>query len=453
MPARHAWPVTVAATRRRRLPGPRGRLLLGNLADVRRDMPGLLLAMAREYGPISRLRVGPVPMLLVADPLLVHDMLTKRASAFRKSTRTGELIGGHLGNGLITLEGAEHRRHRRLVQPALHTRRINGYGGIMVAEAVRCLDSWADGAEIELTAELADLTLRIVSAALFTVDDLAADVVEAMRGFAYSLNLAVRGAALLPAWLPTRAHRFRRHSVRRMDAVAYELIRRRRDRGVDAGDLLSVLIRASDDDRGARLTDAEIRDELLTLFFAGHETSASALAWAGYLLAEHPEVEERLHAEVVTVLGDRPATVADLASMPWLGQVVQETLRLFPPGWLFDRQPIDDIELGGYLVRRGTIVMFSPWVVHRDVTWWAEPDRFRPERFGDEVPRPAYLPFGDGPRTCVGNRFAETEMALVLATMVPRLRLELVPGQRVVPAGDATLRPKGGLRMVVRRRA
>jgi cytochrome P450 len=444
----------VTANRTRELPGPGGGLLLGNLTGVRRDMPGLLLAMAREHGPVSRLRVGPVPMVLAADPLLVHDMLTRRAAAFRKSARTSTLLGGHLGNGLMTLEGAEHRRHRRLVQPALHTQRINEYADTMVAEAVRRFDSWADGAEVELTAELAELTLRIVVNTLFTVDDLAEELVKAMREFAYSLNLAVRGAALLPAWLPIRAHRLRRRAVRRMDALAYELIRRRRAGDVDAGDLLSMLVRATDDTGGPRLTNAEIRDELLTLFFAGHETSAAALVWACHLIAEHPQVEERLYAELVTVLGDRRPTAADLASLPWLGQVVKETLRLYPPGWLFDRQPVEDIELGGYIVRRGTIVMLSPWVVHRDPAWWVEPERFDPGRFapGHDISRAAYLPFGDGPRTCVGNRFAETEIALVVATMVPRLRLEPLPGQHVTPTGDATLRPRGGLRMTVRRR-
>jgi len=196
----------------------------------------------------------------------------------------------------------------------------------------------------------------------------------------------------------------------------------------------------------------EVRDELLTMFFAGHETSAAALAWAWYLLAGHPLVLERLRAELSTVVGDRDATMADLPQLPLLGQVVKETLRLYPPAWVFDRSPLRDLTLAGYTIPQGANVLFSPWVVHRDPARWPDPDEFRPERFDAPPPRSSYLPFGDGPRMCVGNRFAEAELTLVLATMLPRVSLSCVDSLPVRPEGDATLRPQGGLRMRVSRR-
>jgi cytochrome P450 len=240
----------------------------------------------------------------------------------------------------------------------------------------------------------------------------------------------------------------RRATVGRVDTLVYDLIRRRREAGGD--DLPSQLIAARDADGGPDLSDREIRDELLTMFFAGHETSAAALTWALFLLSEHPAVADALRAEI----GDNGVTVGDLDRLPLLGQVVKETLRLYPPAWVFDRSPRHDLTLGGYRLPKGANVLFSPWVVHRDPKRWEAPDEFRPERFQDRVapPRGAYLPFGDGPRICLGNRFADTEIRLVLATLLPLVELSRVDSAPVRPEGDATLRPRGGLLMRVRRR-
>jgi cytochrome P450 len=276
------------------------------------------------------------------------------------------------------------------------------------------------------------------------VDD--ADLVEAVHEFARSLNVVLRRAFPMPEWVPTSGNRLRRNTVRRVDRIAYDLIRGSRQAGGDGGDLLSLLVGSQD--AGSRLDDREVRDELMTMFFAGHETSAAALTWALHLLAEHPDVANRVRDEI----GDGAATVEDLARMPLLGQVVQETLRLYPPAWVFDRSPLHDVTLGGYTLPRGATVLFSPWVAHRDPARWEAPEAFWPERFAEAPPRSAYLPFGDGPRLCVGNRFAEAEIALVLATILPRAELSHVDDSPVRPEGDATLRPKGGLRMRVRRR-
>jgi cytochrome P450 len=425
-------------------PGPRGHWLLGSLPDVQRDMPQTLIDVAREYGGVARLRFGPAHMYLVSDGELIVEAIARRPNEFRKSNRTRTSLGGHLGTGLITLEGTEHRRHRRLMQPVMHSRAVAAQAATMVGLARQRVESWPDGSVQEVLGQMQDLTLRIVTSALFKLDD-NEDLVDAVHEFARSLNVVLRRAFPIPEWVPTSGNRLRRRTVGRVDAIAYELIRRRRQAGGDGGDLLSLLVAAQDED--STLSDVEVRDELMTMFFAGHETSASALSWALHLLARHPEVTERLRDEV----GDRPPTLESLAAMPLLGHVVKETLRLYPPAWVFDRSPLHDLSLGGYRLPRGANVLFSPWVVHRDPRVWPEPDAFRPERFAEAPLRTAYLPFGDGPRVCVGNRFAEAEIALVLATILPRAELSHVDDDPVRAEGDATLRPKGGLRMRVRR--
>ncbi len=417
-------------------------------------MPQTLLDVTREYGGISRLRMGPVSMYLVADGDLILEMISKRAGELRKSNRTRASLGDHLGDGLITLEGTEHRRHRRLMQPVMHTQRVAEQADTMVELARRRVEMWPDGSVREIRTEMADLTLRIVCAALFGIraDEREGEaLVSAVHAFAESLNLTLRRAFPIPAWLPTRGNRLRRESVRAVDDLAYRLIRERRRAGTDGGDLLSVLLSSRADDGGPGLSDVEVRAELMTMFFAGHETSAAALTWALYLLDEHPDVAARVRAEIASVLHSRPARFADLSRLPLLVQVVKETLRLYPPGWVFDRSPLHDLMLGGYTIPKGANMLFSPWVVHRDPALWAAPAEFRPERFADgaSVRRGAYIPFGDGPRLCIGNRFAEAEIALVLATILPRVDLSRVDDAPVFPEGDATLRPRGGLRMRV----
>jgi Cytochrome P450 len=434
-------------------PGPRGHWLLGNLAAMQHDMPGLLRRVAREYGGVSRIRVGPTWMYLIADGEIIVDLLTHRAAELRKSNRTRWGLAGHLGDGLITLEGAQHRRHRRLVQPVMHTRSIAAQADTMAALTEARVAAWADGSTVDILAEMQDLTLRIVCAALFHVDtpDQTERFVAAVHDFAVSLNVVLRRAFPIPGWLPTSGNRLRSRTVSAVDALAYDLIRRRR--AAPGEDLLSLLVLATDADGEPALSDVEIRDELMTMFFAGHESSASALAWALYLLAEHPDIAEQVRAEVAA-LGVERVSLADLARLPLLGRVVAETLRMYPPAWVFDRSPLTDLTVGGYRIPKGANVLLSPWVVHRDPRVWDDPDTFRPDRFAtaEAPPRTAYLPFGDGPRMCVGNRFAEAEIRIVLATLLPRVELSLEKGQTVRPEGDATLRPRGGLRMVVRRR-
>jgi cytochrome P450 len=439
--------------RRRRPPGPRGHWLLGSLPDIRRDMPQTLLDVAREHGGLARLRVGPAAMYLVGDGNLIVEMIAGRAGELRKSNRTRSSLGAHLGNGLITLEGADHRRHRRLVQPVMHHQSLAAQAGTMVELARQRIESWPDRSIVDLQAEMADLTLRIVATALFDIAPAEADgLVAAAHGFAGSLNLVLRRAFPLPDWLPTSGNRLRRDTVAHMDALAYALIRRRRADLHGRTDLLSLLLRAVDSAGGPSLSDREIRDELMTMFFAGHETSAAALTWAWYLLGEHPEVTTKLRAEIATTVGGRPPAMADLARLPLLNQVIRETLRLYPPAWVFDRSPVRDLAVAGYTIPRGANILFSPYVAHRDPARWEAAEEFRPQRFSQPPERRAYLPFGDGPRLCVGNRFAEAEIGLVLATMLPLVDLPRIGTGPVQPLGDATLRPRGGLPVRVHRR-
>jgi cytochrome P450 len=425
-----------------KLASPPGLPLLGHLPQMRRDMPGFLLSTARDYGPVCRFRMGPTDMILVVDPALVHEMLVKRASEFHKSRRTGKMISVHLGDGLLTLEGEVHRKRRRVMQPAMHTQRIASYGDIMVSQARQRVSSWSAGAQIDVVPEMADLALRIVADSLFTASS-DPSLMQAVHDFARSINEYLLSFGLHPSWLPSGLNRRRRSSIARIDELGYQLIRRRRA-GSGGADLLDLLI-------STELSDVEIRDELMTMFFAGHETSASALAWAFYELSAQPSIADRIVAELSQVLGESDPALADLPRLPYLGSVVKETLRRWPPGWLFDRTPVAPTTIGGYPFRPGQILYFSPYVIHLDPSHWDSPLEFRPSRFasGAEIPRETYLPFGDGPRMCLGNRFAEAEIALVLAVTVRRVRLTRVSDEPVVADGQATLRPKGGLRMTV----
>ncbi|GAA1835859.1 cytochrome P450 [Luedemannella flava] len=434
-----------------RPPTPPGHWLWGNLPEVRRDMPQALRDVTAVHGGLTRLRMGPASMYLLAEPDLIHEVLVTRAAEFRKSNRTRQSIGWHLGDGLVTLEGAAHRRHRRIMQPSLHTQRVAAQADTIVALAEQRVASWPPGSEQDLLSEMADLTLRIVCAALFDLRPAEDErLIAAVHDFAASLNWATGRAFPLPRWLPSAGNRRAREIINTLNTQVYALIARRRATAAAGADLLSMLLAARDADTGAPLSDVEIRDELMTVFFAGHETSAAALTWALHLLDAHPDVMERLREE----LGDGPVTMADLPRLPLLLRVVKEVLRLYPPAWLFDRSPLTDLRLGGYDLPRGATLLVSPWVVHRDPRWWDAPDEFRPDRFADEPSRGHYFPFGDGPRLCVGNRFAETEIALVLATIVRRValvRADAPAGRSMLlrPAGEATLRPGVRLRVTV----
>jgi cytochrome P450 len=434
--------------------GPQGRFLLGNFRDFQRDQLAFYASCARDYGDVVPVRFGRSHALLIYHPDAIEEVLVTRSRDFVKSPAI-RLLRPLLGEGLLISEGATWLRQRRLVQPAFHRQRLAGYGETMTAFTERALADWRAGQVIDLHAEMMALTQAIVAKTLFDADvsDQAHAALHAANVLAEDFGARLRSLRLLPYWVPTPANLRSGRAIRRLDQVVYRIIAARRSGGEDRGDLLSILLHAQDADDGTRMTDRQVRDEVMTLFMAGHETTAVALSWTWYLLAQHEEVDGRLAEELRAVLGGRAPTLADLPRLTYTERVVTESMRLYPPAYGMGRQAARPSEVAGVPVARDTIVIIPTWVVHRDSRWFDEPEAFRPERWADDparpLPRYAYFPFGGGPRQCIGNAFATMEAVLLLATIAQRFRLELVPGQRVTPTPYVTLRPEPGIRMLV----
>jgi cytochrome P450 len=329
----------------------------------------------------------------------------------------------------------------------------------MARYAEQMQGAWADGQTLNIASEMMRLTLQIVGKTLFDTDVLgkAEEVGDALTTAMHGFNAEVNALVHIPRTWPTPANRRNREAARRLDAIIYRIIAERRRSGEDRGDLLSMLLHAQDEDDGSFMTDTQVRDEAMTLFLAGHETTANALAWSWHLLAQHPDVYARVREEADGVLGGRTPTFADLPELAYTLQVFKETMRLYPPAHTIGRQATRPVELGGYELAAGSVVLISPYVMHRRPDYFPDPERFDPERFTPEaeerLPRFAYMPFGGGPRICIGNHFALMEGHLLLAALAQRVTFELVPRQRIEPEPLITLRPKRAISMVVRRRA
>jgi cytochrome P450 len=437
--------------------------------------------LARTYGDVSFYRMAGEQVFLVNEPRLIRDVLVTHNRNFTKS-RGLERSKRLLGQGLLTSEGAMHLRQRRLMQPAFHRDRIAGYGDLMVGYADRMRRGWTDQAVLDISREMNRLTLSIVGKTLFDVDveQQAATVGEALTAVMESFWMMMLPFAEILERLPVPKLRRARMARARLDAIIYRMIADRRATGRDHGDLLSMLLAAQDDEEhlegtrsselGARppgaqhpapspgpgMTDEQVRDEAMTIFLAGHETTANALTWTWYLLSGAPDVEAALHAEVDRVLGGRLPVMADLPALQYVERVVTESMRLYPPAWIIGRRSIDEYQLGAHVAPPRAIVLMSPYVMHRDPRFYAEPDRFNPDRWTPEfraaLPKFAYFPFGGGPRQCIGESFAWMELILLVATISQQYRLRLVPGHPVVPQPLITLRAKYGMRMTVARR-
>jgi cytochrome P450 len=438
--------------------GPKGHALLGNLRDFNRDQLGFYARCAREYGDVVPVRLGPSRGLLIYHPDAIEEVLVVRNRDFIKS-RGIRLLRALLGDGLFISEGDLWLRQRRLMQPAFHRQRVEAYGEVMAAYASRRAADWNDGAVLNIHEEMMAVTRAIVAKTLFDADvsDEARAIGDAseivMEYFGKRLGSLL---ALVPLWLPTPTNLRLHGAIRRLDKVVYRMIADRRQSPADRGDLLSILLQAQDADDGSRMTDRQVRDEVMTLFLAGHETTAVALSWTWYLLAQHPEVDARLADELRAALGGRPPEVADLPALRYTEMVVTESMRLYPPAYGIGREAARPTEVAGHPVPAGGIVIIPTWVVHRDVRWFDEPDAFSPERWANDasrkLPRFAYFPFGGGPRQCIGNVFATMEATLILAAIAQRFRLALMPGQQVIPTPYITLRPEPGIRMRLERR-
>ena len=439
-------------------PGPRGRLPTGNLLDYTRDHLGFLTRCAREYGDVVGLRFVNVPVYLLNHPDYVEYVLVRNNRNFIKSRGERKSLG-FLGNGLLTSEDSFWRRQRRLAQPAFHRERISAYGEVMVECTGGMISGWQDGETRDVHRDMMRLTLEIVASTLFGVPLGSAEFEEVGDVLAtISQRFTGRGGVFfqVPEKVPTPGNlRFRR-AVRMLDALIYRIIQDRRARGEDVGDLLSMLLAVRDEETGEGMTDLQLRDETMTVFLAGHETTANALSWTWLLLSGHPEVESRLQEELREVLAGRPPTVDDLPRLRYTDMVVKESMRLYPPAWAFGREALADCEIGGYHVPAGTQLIMSQWVMHRDPRYYEEPSKFRPERWGGDstegLPKYAYFPFGGGPRLCIGQSFAKMEAVLLLATIAQQFRLRSTPGEQIVPQPSITLRPKNGMRMVLEKR-
>jgi cytochrome P450 len=437
-------------------PGPPGRWLSGNLREFQADRLGYLTDCARRYGDVVAIRLGPRPFLVVSHPDLVEQVLVTNNRCFIKHFAL-RMSRTTLGDGLLTSEGDFWRRQRKLAQPAFHRDRVAGYAGVMVAFTERMLAGWSDGQTRDAQDDMMRLTQEIVAKTLFDTDvsGEAGEVSGAMEVVLRAFTRKVSRLVRLPDWVPTPVNLRLRRATARLDAIIYGIIAGRRASGEERNDLLSMLLQARDEDDG-RMTDRQLRDEAMTLFLAGHETTANTLAWAWYLLAEHPEAEARLHAELDAVLGDRPPTFDDLPRLPFAEHVVTEALRLFPTVWLLGREAVEPCRVGDYDVPVGTTVFMSQWVIHRDPRFFDDPLAYRPERWENglarRLPRYAYFPFGGGPRVCIGNAFAMMESVLLLATVARRFRLRLAPDADVTPLPTMTLRPDHGVKVTLSRR-
>jgi cytochrome P450 len=385
---------------------------------------------------------------------MTHDQNFTKSRGLERTKRV-------LGEGLLTSEGAVHLRQRRLIQPAFHRERIEKYARVMVAFAERAHHPWQDGAVLDMSREMARLTLSIAGKTLFDTDveSQARAIGDALTGVLESFWTLMLPFSNVIERLPLPHLRRSRAARARLDAIIYGIIRERRAEGArDRGDLLSMLLMAADDESGgSRMTDVQVRDEAMTILLAGHETTANALMWTWYLLSQSPDAERALHEEIDGVLNGRLPTIADLDRLPGVQRVVTESMRLYPPAWIIGRRAIGPFEVSDYTIPPRAIVVMSPWVVHRDPRFYPEPDRFLPDRwtpaFKAALPPFAYFPFGGGPRRCIGESFAWMELALVVATIAQRWRFELEPGHPVALQPLVTLRARHGMRMTGRLRA
>jgi len=416
------------------------------------------MRIAHEYGDLPHFRLASYPVYLLNHPDLVREVFVTQQSKFVKSLalQRARIL---LGDGLLTSEGEFHRRQRRLAQPAFHRDRLAAYGRVMSGCAERVCDRWTDGSTVNIADEMMRLTLDIVARTLFSADveSEAPEIGEALTTVLKMFRLLLLPFAEYLEKLPLPAMRRFEKARARLDATIYGLIEERRKSGRDSGDLLSMLLLAQDEEGdGGRMTDTQIRDEAMTLFLAGHETTANALTWTWYLLSENPECERRLHQELDLVLAGREATVADLPALKYTEMVLAESMRLYPPAWTIGRMAKEDCELHGVKIAAGSICLASPYVMHRDPRWFPDPERFDPERWMPEArearPKFSYFPFGGGARVCIGERFAWMEGVLVLATIARKWSLRRVPGQKVDVLPLITLRTKYGMRMVVHSR-
>lgn len=436
-------------------PGPQRRIPLAGLLAYRRGPLPFFQNLAQQYGDISYFKLGPQEAFFLNHPDLIKEVLVTNSQNFMKGLAL-QRAKRLLGTGLLTSEGDFHRRQRRLALPAFHKSRVASYATVMTDYAAQMRERWRDGQTLDFAEEMMSLTLAIVGKTLFD-----ADVVSDSRDVGQAMNVAMDlfNTITVPFFnllqrLPLPQVRRFDNAKAKLDAIIYRLIEERRASGKDRGDLLSMLLLAQDEEGdGAGMTDEQLRDEAMTIFLAGHETTANALIWTWYLLSQNPDAETKLHAEIDEVLGARLPTFDDVARLRYTEMVLAESMRLYPPAWAIGRMSLGNCEIGGYLVPKGSLVLMSQFVMHRDERYFPDPLRFEPERWTEAArsrrPQFSYFPFGGGPRRCIGESFAWMEGLLLVATLAQQWQMRLAPGQVVAVRPVITLRPKYGMKMRV----
>lgn len=439
-------------------PGPKGHFLLGHVLELAPDWIGYCTRCVRQYGDTVLIKFLHVPICVVANPEAIENILVTNHANFVKS-RDYRAMEPLMGKGLLTSEGESWRRQRKLIQPAFDRDEISRYARIMVDRTEEMLATWRDGQTLDIHEEMMRLTLQIASQSLFGTDisEYSKAVRAALKTAMEQFNLSASLALLLPVhWRLPQTPSLRR-GVRNLDHVTSEIIAKRRSSGKNHSDLLQMLLEARDAD-GNPMPEQQLRDELRTLLLAGHETTAVALSWTWYLLAQHPEVESKMQEELEAVLAGCPPRAENLRQLRYTEMVLKESMRLYPPAWSVGRRALAPFTVNGYRLPAGMYVFLSQWITQRDPRYFEDPERFDPERWREDpvragkVPRFAYFPFGAGPRVCIGAGFAMMEATLLLAAMAQKFSMQLVPGHPVKPLASVTLRPKHGIKIVLKKR-
>ncbi|MEZ4519512.1 MAG: cytochrome P450 [Chloroflexota bacterium] len=443
------------------IPGPKGTLVVGVARELAAEPPLFLNALSDTYGAIVRFSIFGKPFYLVSDPEMIREILVTKVDQFPKEERDIRLLSRLIGEGLVTTNGEIHKRQRRLTQPAFHTKRIEAYADTIVDYTVATMDEWQDGMTLDVSEAMRELTMYIVAKTLFgadrvTMKETADNVGTAIHTIQNIADAEFSLPIVLPTWLPTQRNRDRKEANQVLEATIDQLVSQRRNEATngvvtDTGDLLSMLL-LTQDESGDGMTDREVKDQLLTLFLAGHETTSNALMWTFYLLSQHPDIAQKLRDEVDAVLEGRPPQLSDLPNLPYALQVIKESMRMYPPVWILNvRSAASDVVVGDYSLDKGSMIMISPYVMHHRPEYFPEPERFDPERFTPEreklLLRYAYMPFGSGPRVCIGNSFAMMEAQLIVAAVAQRFDLQLIPDQIIELNPQITLSNMDGMHM------
>ncbi len=433
--------------------GPKGNLILGSAPDFLNNTLQFFDDL-RDYGDVAHFRFLWHQDYVINSPELIREVLITKADHFNK-TKLFKRVAEE--DTLFTGDGDFWKKQRKLLQPAFHTGRIGGYVDVMRDYTNAYLEKWEDGEQRSITNDVTEITIRIFTKALFDAEigEESYKAAMALNRLVNLFNTLLAGGSVVPRWVPTKTNRIAKESEATLREILMKMIHERRESGEDHGDLLSMMIHSTYDD-GSKMTDEQLYAEVSALFIAGQEANAGMISWALYMLSQHPDLAQKFYDEVDTILGDRPVTLDDLKNLTYTDMFIKETLRLYPLAYAFSRDVIQDVELGGYTIPAGASVHISPWSLHRNSDIWDAPDTFDPKRFhgehGAEYGKYDYLPFGGGPRVCIGNHFAIMEAKVCLVTIAQRYRLDLAPGYTITPDRQFTIYPSDGLPMIVRQR-